>query len=109
MHRQEVTAGTPNVLFDLEFEDAEELSAKALLAVKLNDLVDRRGLTQKEVAQLTGIPQPKVSLLRHYKLQNVSLERLMLALVALDQHVEISVCAARRSKPRGITVAASPR
>jgi predicted XRE-type DNA-binding protein len=106
MHSADPIAGAPNVLLDLELQDAEELSAKALLAVKLNDIIDGRGLTQVEVAQLTGMPQSKVSLLRHYKLQNMSLERLMLALVALDQHVEISVSAARRSKPRGISVAA---
>ncbi len=30
--------GTDNVLVDLRIEDAEELTAKALLAVKLNEL-----------------------------------------------------------------------
>ncbi len=97
---------THNVLKDLGFEDAEELSVKATLALKLNDLLDKRGLSQTEAAAITGMTQPKVSQIRRYKLQNISLERLMQALVALDQHVEIVVQPARRAHKPGITVAA---
>ena len=98
--------GTDNVLTDLEFKDAEELSAKAELAVKLNDLIEKRGLSQTEAAGITGMTQPKVSQVRQYKLQNISLERLMQALVSLDQQVEIVVRPARRAHVAGITVAA---
>lgn len=98
--------GTDNVLVDLGFGDAEELSAKAALALKLNDLIDQRGLSQTEAAAITGMTQPKVSQVRRYKLQNISLERLMQALVSLGQHVEIVVQAARRAHAPGITVAA---
>lgn len=97
--------GVDNVLADLGFEDAEELSAKAVLAVKLNELIDKRGLSQTEAARITGMTQPKVSQIRRYKLQNISLERLMQALVTLDQHVEIVVRPARRAHAAGITVA----
>lgn len=96
--------GTNNVLQDLGFVDAEELSAKAALALKLNDLIDQRGLSQTETAALTGMTQPKVSQVRRYKLQNISLERLMQALVSLDQHVEIVVQPAHRKHAPGITV-----
>ena len=98
--------GTDNVLVDLGFDDAEELTAKASLAVKLNDLVERRGLSQTEVAAITGMTQPKVSQVRRYKLQNISLERLMQALVSLDQRVEIVVRPAHRAHGAGISVTA---
>ena len=49
--------------------------------------------------------QPKVSQVRHYKLQNLSLERLMQALVSLGQHVEIVVKPARNADRASITVA----
>ena len=91
---------------DLGFEDAEELSAKAVLAVKLNELIEKRTLSQIEVAGITGMTQPKVSQVRRYRLQNISLERLMQALVSLDQRVEIVVRPARRAHGAGITVAA---
>jgi predicted XRE-type DNA-binding protein len=95
-----------NVLVDLGFEDAEDLSAKAILAVKLNELIEKRGLSQTEAAEITGMTQPKISQVRRYKLQNISLERLMQALVSLDQEVEIVVRPARRPHGAGITVAA---
>ena len=100
------TQGTDNVLVDLGLDDAEDLSAKAILAVKLNALIEKRGLSQTEAAGITGMTQPKVSQVRRYKLQNISLERLMQALVSLDQQVEIVVRPARRTHAAGITVAA---
>ena len=106
MTRKDHPQSTDNVLADLGFADAEELSAKAVLAVKLNELIDKRSLSQIEAAHITGMTQPKVSQVRRYKLQNISLERLMQALVSLDQHVEIVVRPARRSHTAGITVAA---
>lgn len=106
MARKDSTQGTDNVLVDLGFDDAEELSAKAVLAVKLNELIDKRGLNQTEAADITGMTQPKVSQVRRCRLQNISLERLMQALVSLDQHVEIVVRPARRANAAGITVAA---
>ena len=106
MTRIDHSEGTDNVLLDLGFEDAEELSAKAALALKLNELIDQRSLSQTEAAAITGMTQPKVSQVRRYKLQNISLERLMQALVSLDQHVEIVVRPARNTHAHGITVAA---
>ena len=106
MKRGSRLQGTNNVLLDLGFDDAEELSAKAVLAFKLNELIRQRGLSQTEAAAITGMTQPKVSQVRRYKLQNISLERLMHALVSLDQRVEIVVQPARRTRAAGISVAA---
>ena len=105
MIRNEHPQGTDNVLMDLGFDDAEELTAKAALALKLNTLIDQRGLNQTEAAAITGMTQPKVSQVRRYKLQNISLERLMQALVSLDQQVKIVVQPARRAHGPGILVA----
>lgn len=105
MSRRTISRGTDNVLKDLGFEDAEELSAKAGLAMKLNELIAGLRLNQKEAAQKTGLTQPKISQIRRYKLQNISLERLMQALVSLDQNVEIIVRPARKTQAAGIKVA----
>jgi len=104
MAHKEPPQGTDNVLAGLGFDDAQELSAKTVLAVKLNELIDSRGLNQTEAAHLTGMTQPKVSQIRCYKLQNISLECLMRALVSLDQHVEIVVRPVRRAHEAGITI-----
>lgn len=93
------------MLLDLGLDDAEELSAKAALALRLNNLIHQRGLSQTEAASITGMTQPKVSQIRRYTLQNISLERLMQALVSLDQHVEIVVRPALQASAHGISVA----
>lgn len=98
--------GVDNVLADLGFPDAEELTAKTILAKKINDILDRRGLAQTAAAELIAMPQPKVSAVRNYKLQGISLERLMQALTALGQNVEIVVRPARRRASARIDVAA---
>ena len=105
MNRKNNSGGVDNVLLDLGFDDAEDLSTKAALALKFNQLIDKRGLSQTAAAELTGMTQPKVSQVRRYKLQNISLERLLQALVSLDQRVEIVVQPARRAQAPGITVA----
>jgi crotonobetainyl-CoA:carnitine CoA-transferase CaiB-like acyl-CoA transferase len=51
MHRHDAPQGTDNVLLDLGLDDAEGLSAKAALALKLNELIDQRGLSQAEAAK----------------------------------------------------------
>ena len=98
--------GTDNVLADLGFPDAEELTAKAILAKKINDILEHRGLTQTTASTLLGIPQAKVSAIRHYRLRGLSLERLMQALTALDQHVEIVISPSNPQAPARINVAA---
>jgi predicted XRE-type DNA-binding protein len=103
--RKARSKGTTNVLVDLGFPDAEVLSAKTLLTLKINKLLDARKLTQSQAAQLLGIPQPKISAIRNYKLQGVSPERLMQALVALNQTAEI-VVRPTRSRAAAIKVAA---
>jgi predicted XRE-type DNA-binding protein len=90
-----------------EFSDAShDGSVKATLASRLNALLDESGLSQSAAAQLLGMPQPKVSAIRNYKLRGISLERLMQALLALNQQVEIVVKPSRKAGHCSIRVAA---
>lgn len=86
-----LTHGTDNVYADLGFLDATERQTKTRLALTLNELLKRRKLKQREVAELLGIPQPKVSALINYRLDNFSVERLMEFLTLLDQDVDILI------------------
>lgn len=88
--------GTDNASQELNLSYTKELSTRVALAQKFNELINERGLNQTEAAEITGLTQSKISQLRHYKLQNISLERLMQALVSLDQRVEIIVQPAHR-------------
>ena len=106
MMSHKFTRATDNVLAALGFDDAEGVSAKAILVVRRNELIDKRGLSQPEAASITGMTQIKVSQLRRYRLRSIVLERLMRALASLDQQIEIVVRPARGAHAAGITVAA---
>lgn len=80
-------------------------TTKVLLARKLNELIEHLGMNQSEAAKIIGMTQPKVSQVRRCQLQNISLERLMQALVALGQRIEIVVRPASVERSSGITVA----
>jgi predicted XRE-type DNA-binding protein len=96
--RERVARGTGSVFSDLGFPDAAERQAKLRLAYALNQVLDRRKLSQAEAAKVLGVTQPKVSALR---LAGFSVERLMNLLTALDQDVAIVI----RRKPRSRKVA----
>lgn len=86
-----VTEGTTNVFADLGFVDAAERQTKTRLAYVLNECIKRRKLKQIEVAAKLGIPQPRVSALKNYRLDGFSVERILEFLTAFDQDVEIMI------------------
>ena len=104
---QRVIPSSGNVFADMGLPDAAELDTKARLAAAINRIVERRRLTQAEVAVALEINQPKVSALLHYKLEGFSVERLMRFLVALGQDVEIVVKAKPRTRSARIAVCAA--
>jgi predicted XRE-type DNA-binding protein len=81
--------GSENVFADLEMADTEEKLAKAELVFKINQLIEKRRLKQKEAAKLLQIDQSKVSLLNRGRLSDFSIERLIKYLNILDQDKDI--------------------
>jgi hypothetical protein len=69
-------------------------------------ILDARRLTGSDAAELLGMPQPKLSAIRNDKLRGLLLERLMRALTALGQRVEIVVGPSSAEAPPWIDVAA---
>jgi predicted XRE-type DNA-binding protein len=92
----EIVRSSGNIFADLGFADAGERQTKVRLAMAINDVLDRRGLSQGKAAALLGINQPKVSALSKYRLEGFSVERLMRFLTSLNQDVEIII----RNRPR---------
>ena len=86
-----ITRGTTNVFDDLGYADAAERQTKTRLALAVNDILKSRKLKQREIAALLGVPQPKVSALKNYRLDQFSVEKLMEFLTALNQDVEIMI------------------
>jgi predicted XRE-type DNA-binding protein len=86
-----ITHGTTNVFDDLGYTDAAERQIKTRLALAVNDLLKGRKLKQREISEVLGVPQPKVSALKNYRLDQFSVEKLMEFLTALNQDVEIMI------------------
>ncbi len=72
------------------------------LAMRINELLQERKLTQAKAAALFGIPQPHVSDLKHYKLARFSSERLMHFITLLDKDIEIIIRPKARGRESGL-------
>ena len=86
-----IERGSGNVFADLGLPDPGERQTKARLALAAGRIIKDQGLKQAEAARLLGVPQPKVSALVNYRLDGVSVEKLMDYIVALGRDVEIVV------------------
>ena len=87
----DITKGSGNVFADLGLPDAIERKTKTRLAMAINEIIAARKLKQVEAVKILGIPQPRVSSLARYKLNEFSVEKLMELLTLLDQDVEIMI------------------
>jgi len=94
----EVSSG--NVFKDLGLPDSDELDIKANLAIKIGQIIARRGLSQVKAAAALGIDQPKVSAIVRGHLEKFSIERLCEFLTRLGCDVDIQV-REKRKAPRG--------
>ncbi len=95
--KRDYVIGSGNVFADLGYSRPEEAAAKAELAHKISQVIERRRLTQADAARLLDVDQPKVSALRRGKLSGFSLDRLVRFLVLLGNDVQIVV----KEQPRG--------
>ena len=98
MPNRESTSSSGNVFADLNLPRADDLLAKAELAAKIIEEIQRRRMTQAHAAAILGIDQPKISALKQGKLSGFSIERLMRLLVLLGRDVEITVKTTPRSR-----------
>jgi predicted XRE-type DNA-binding protein len=87
------TRSSGNVFADLGLPDADDLLAKAHLALHIRRTIKARILTQAQAARLLGIDQPKVSSIINGRLEGFSTDRLMRFLNDLGCDVQISISA----------------
>ena len=85
------TESSGNVFADLGLADAGTRLAKAELARSISAIIQERGLTQREAAQILDIDQPKVSAITRGRLGDFSLERLLMLVNRLGMDIEIAV------------------
>jgi predicted XRE-type DNA-binding protein len=100
MAKRDYIEGSGNVSADLGFPDADEMLAKAELAIKIAGILRRRRLTQLQAAEILGVDQPKVSALIRGRLAGFSIERLLRFLLLLGTDVAITIKPSQRSHTR---------
>ena len=84
-----------NVFADIGVPDAGSALAKAELAARILQAINREGLTQIAAGKRLGVGQPKISALVRGRLEGFSTDRLVRFLTLLGCDVRICV-----SKPR---------
>lgn len=84
-----VTPSSGNVFVGLGLPEAEDRLLKAHLALKTQQLIEQKGMTQAEIAPLLALDQPKVSNLMRSQPAGFSAERLFGILNMLGHNVEV--------------------
>jgi predicted XRE-type DNA-binding protein len=90
--------GTGNVFRDIGFsrEEAESLRLRSDLMIALSDLIKKRRWTQAVAARAMGVTQPRVSDLKHGKLDRFSLDMLVQMLCRAGVDVQITLGGRKR-------------
>jgi predicted XRE-type DNA-binding protein len=83
--------GSRNVFKDIGVPNAQDHLVKAQLVFKIDSIMKKRRLKQREAAELFGVRQPDISKMLRGEFRQFSVERLLRFLVKLDQDVEIVV------------------
>jgi len=101
-----IRRGSINVYADLGYPDAESMKVKAALVSRLSSILKARRYSQTKAAEITGLPQPKLSAILRGQFRGVSEEKLMRCLMALGQDVQIVVTPSRKGRAGLLSVAA---
>lgn len=97
----EITRGSKNAYEDLVFPDAEEMKIKAQLVTKISDIVKSRKWTQRQAAEVLGMPQPKLCKMLNGQFRGISQSKLLEYLAKLGRDVKIVVSRPQRRKAPG--------
>ena len=79
-NNEKVEMGSGNVFADLGFQNAEERLAKAKLATKLAQSIEKLGLNQNQLSEQSGLKPGEISCLLRGQLTGLSSRRLIAAL-----------------------------
>jgi predicted XRE-type DNA-binding protein len=97
----QVEVGSENVFADIGVREPEESLLRAKLAKQITEIIERRDLTQGEVASILGVDQPKVSKLVRGRIAGFTSDRLFRFLTALGCDVTIEVRVPKKHRRRG--------
>jgi predicted XRE-type DNA-binding protein len=101
-----ITQSSGNVYANIGVTQPEAMLAKAQLAQRVGSIIAARKLTQREAAEITGVPQPKLSNILRGQFRGVSEAKLMDCLLRLGNDAHIVVKPARRKASVGLLTVA---
>lgn len=104
MHDCEVIASSGNVYEDLGFSDSEEMLVKSNLALVIQELIEKKGLTQTSAAKMIGLSQPKLSDLLKGKFRGISEAKMMECITRLGRDIRIEILPQDRPERGSIQV-----
>ena len=87
----ELVRGSGNVFRDFGRENASLKQARAILAAKIINTLDDRGLSTRAAEKLTGVSHSEFSRIRNARLERFTLDRMIIILGKLDENVEVTV------------------
>ncbi|MDR0701839.1 MAG: helix-turn-helix domain-containing protein [Azoarcus sp.] len=82
---------TGNVFADLGLPDADEMLIKSRLVAKIAEIIEARGWTQTQTAEIIGLPQPKLSKMLNGQFRGISQAKLLECLARLGRDVQIVI------------------
>ncbi len=100
---EKVELSSGNIFADLGFQDADERLLKAKLASQVAQFIEKKGWTQSQAAERTGLDQPKVSRLIRGQLSGFSADRLFAVLNRLGHSIEVRISAKERAPEKSHT------
>ena len=92
---------------ELGFPDADEMLLKAQLAVKIAEILRKRGWSQQQAAKVLGMTQPKLSKMLRGQFRGISETKMMDCLVRLGRGVKIVVGPEGKKAARRLEVVAA--
>ena len=87
----ELIRGSGNVFRDFDRPNAAVHQARAILAARIINTLDERGLSAREAEKLTGVSHSGFSRIRNARLERFTLDRMISILCKLDEDVEVGL------------------
>jgi predicted XRE-type DNA-binding protein len=96
------TRSSGDIYADLGIQHDVKDELKNAIAREICALIEGRGLTQKEVAEILGTDQAKISNITRGRLSGFSVDRLVNYLTALGQNIDIHFSKSQQQQGRVI-------
>ena len=100
--RVKMVRGSGNVFRDLAFREPEarNLALRSEVMIRIEEFVERSGMTQARAAACLGLTQPRLNALLKGKIDQFSLDALVNAATRAGLQVDLLVTAPKRMRER---------